>query len=243
MSDTSTERPTIEVIKERLEDRKSQAALYAALAKAQGEFLPIAKNRNVKITMKSGGSYQFRYADLEAILAATRPALSKNGLAVVQMLESTGAGTLLVTKLVHAEGGVVYSDVKLPSPSDADPKAFGAVVTYFRRYTYSAAIGVAADDDLDENEQPAQDADAQRAGELTPILQRARAAAGKGVAAYTTFWTDGSTKEERKLIEGFHPGLKKQAAEVDKAAKAAAEKEAAAAQGQQVASGEAGSAS
>jgi hypothetical protein len=216
MSDITPERTPIEAIKERIEDRKSQAALYAALAKAQGEFLPIAKNRNVKIAMKSGGSYQFRYADLEAILAATRPALSKNGLAVVQMLESTGAGTLLVTKLVHAEGGVVYSDVKLPSPSDADPKAFGAVVTYFRRYTYSAAIGVAADDDLDENEQPAQDADAQRAAELTGLISKARAAAAGGTEAYKTFWAELSA-EDRKSISALHTGLKKQAEEVDAA--------------------------
>lgn len=218
--ETSTDR--LRAIQERTYDRKAQAALYAALAKAQGEFLPIAKNRNVKITMKSGGSYQFRYADLEAIIAGTRKALSANGLAVVQMLESTGAGTLLVTKLVHAEGGVVYSDVKLPAPSDSDPKAFGAVVTYYRRYAYSAAVGVAADDDLDENEQPAQDADMQRANELTPVLQRARAAAAKGVAAYKEFWSNGTSGPERKMLESFHTGLKKQAAEVDKAAKAEA---------------------
>lgn len=224
---------SLRAVQERVSDRKSQAALYAALAKAQGEFPAIAKNRNVKIQTKSGGSYQFKYADLEAIITATRGPLSKNGLAVVQMLESTPQGTLLVTKLVHADGGVIYSDVKLPAPSDSDPKAFGAVVTYFRRYAYSAAIGVAADDDLDENEQPAQDADAQRAAELTPILQRARAAAAKGVEEYKEFWSKGTSAAERKLIEGFHTGLKKQAAEVDKAAAAA----------KPDASGEAGSAS
>ena len=56
-------------------------ALAASLAKAQGEFTAIAKNRLVEITMKTGGKFKFKYADLDAIIEATRPALSKNGLA------------------------------------------------------------------------------------------------------------------------------------------------------------------
>ena len=38
-----------------MDEESRQAALYAALAKAQGQFAPIAKNRSVQITMKSGG--------------------------------------------------------------------------------------------------------------------------------------------------------------------------------------------
>ncbi|MFG9873641.1 hypothetical protein [Pseudomonas aeruginosa] len=49
------------------------AQLYAAFAKAQGAFEPIAKNREVEIPIKDKntgaqrGSYKFRYADLEEI--------------------------------------------------------------------------------------------------------------------------------------------------------------------------------
>ena len=50
-------------------------ALYAALAKAQGQFKPIPKNRRGVINPKdpSKRGYEFRYADLQATIDCTRP--------------------------------------------------------------------------------------------------------------------------------------------------------------------------
>lgn len=130
------------------------AKLYAALAKAQGQFLAIEKNRAVEISMKTGGRYKFRYADLEEILTKTRPALSSNGLALIQRVVQTEAGPILECSLMHADGGVITSEVQIPGARElADPKAFGAAITYHRRYLVTAMLGVAADDDLDEDGQ------------------------------------------------------------------------------------------
>ena len=123
------------------------AALYGALAKAQGEFLPIVKNRSVEIQMKTGGKYKFRYADLEEITSKTRPALSKHGLAVTQLL----SGGSLTTMLMHESGGCIQSVIDIPGAGGfQDPKNMGAMVSYLRRYAKSAILDVAADDDLDE---------------------------------------------------------------------------------------------
>jgi hypothetical protein len=127
-------------------------ALFAALATAQGAFLPIEKNRSVKITMKTGGSYNFRYADLEEILAKTRPALSSNGLAMFQLMDTGPNHASLRCELVHKDGARLCSEVSIPHPHTIqDPKQFGATVSYFRRYMVTAMLGVAADDDLDED--------------------------------------------------------------------------------------------
>lgn len=138
----------------------NNAALYAALAKAQGAFTALAKNREVIITMKSGGKFKFRYADLEAITAATRPALAANGLSLIQPVQSdpaTGA-TWIETTLMHAEGGAITSRVDIkPVATYADPKEFGAAVSYVRRYAISSLLGVSADDDLDANGQGVDD--------------------------------------------------------------------------------------
>lgn len=138
------------------------AGLMAALAKAQGEFKPIEKNREVEILMKSGGKYRFRYADLEEIIAKTRPALSANGLAMIQTIEHSQAGQLLTCKLMHAGGGIITSELPIPSAREfgGDPKSFGALISYHRRYMVTSMLGVAADDDLDE--------DGQGAGEHQP---------------------------------------------------------------------------
>lgn len=137
-------------IAQKLAAAQAQAALYAALAKAQGEFAPVAKNRAVQIRMKEGGTYKFEYADLEQLISCTRPALAKNGLAVVQLITDGE----LHTQLVHQDGGNLQSSMKLPMPGQ-DPKAFGAAVTYMRRYAYGALLCLAADDDLDEDGQEA----------------------------------------------------------------------------------------
>jgi hypothetical protein len=143
--------------------RDPMPALYAALAKAQGEFKPIAKNRDVTIRGRNKHtqqetSYQFRYADLETILAATRPALAANGLALVQPIREDNGGVYLDTMLMHADGGVITSSIPLHDPAAmADLKHYGAEISYLRRYAVTAILGVSADDDLDENGQQPED--------------------------------------------------------------------------------------
>lgn len=135
---------------------KARAALAAALAKAQGAFLPIAKNRSVEIRSEKG-PYRFEYADLEVIIAATRQALAANGLSVVQSIGSSADGrSYLDTVVLHSEGGELVSRIPLPALGDyRDPKQFGAALMYLRRYSYSAMLCVAADDDLDADGQEA----------------------------------------------------------------------------------------
>lgn len=125
--------------------------LFAALAKAQGAFKPIEKNRAVEIRTKERGSYKFKYADLEAVISATRPALAANGLAVVQLIVNGEGGQVLDTQLVHEGGGYITSRAPIPRPDSYDLKNYGATLTYLRRYAYSALLCVAADDDLDED--------------------------------------------------------------------------------------------
>lgn len=127
---------------------ESIAALSAALAKAQGEFLAIAKNRSVKIQMKSGGSFNFKYADLEATINATRPALSKNELCVIQPITDNK----LLTIISHSSGEYIESSMPLPEQIGEDPKQYGAKISYLRRYAYQSLLCVMADDDLDEQE-------------------------------------------------------------------------------------------
>lgn len=130
------------------------AALYAALAAAQGEFKPIEKNRTVKIfSKKMGREFSFKYADLEEINAKTRPALTKYGLGVMQLVDSEPSGaTFIETRLVHKDGGHIKTRLDIKGPREyEDPKEFGATVTYLRRYQITPLLGVAADDDLDQN--------------------------------------------------------------------------------------------
>lgn len=194
------------------------ASLYAALAKAQGQFQPIVKNRNVVIAMKSGGSYKFRYADLEEITAKTRPALSSNGLALIQTVEHGQQGPLLVCRLMHANGGMIASEVSMPSAKDlGDPKSFGAAITYLRRYMVTAILGVAADDDLDEDGQGAGELGAAGSASEHPSLQAGRDAAMQGMASLTAWWGSLTAKDRSEMNDAFK-GLRTAAQTADRGA-------------------------
>lgn len=137
-------------------------ALYGALAKAQGAFEPIEKNRTATIQNRDpitglpSDPYIMRYADLEEITAKTRPALSENGLATVQVVGPAkhGGGLALFTQLVHEQGGMLVSEISLALDlaKGGSIKDMGAVITYLRRYAKGAMLDVAADDDLDQQE-------------------------------------------------------------------------------------------
>jgi len=126
--------------------------MYTALAKAQGAFLPIEKNRDVMITSRKEGarSYSFRYADLQEIRSKTTPALSENGICLFQLVTEVDGFTVIRTVLGHASGAQIEGIMRVPR-GDGDIKNFGATITYLRRYIVTAMLGVAADDDLEDD--------------------------------------------------------------------------------------------
>lgn len=178
------------------------AALAAALAAAQGEFMPIEKNQTAIIKPKDTGkqSFSFRYADLEAIISATRPALSKNGIAVVQTLHSNGEATFLTTRLIHKSGGSISSNLRLPMGVDKeDPKKTGAMIAFLRRYEYSAMLCVAADDDLDADADDGWGGgnDEGRPADRRPEPEPARSSDNKAVTSAQVNWIKSKLKALR----------------------------------------------
>ena len=127
---------------------EGMGVFYAAFAKAQGSFLPIEKNRDVFIKSDKG-SYSFKYADLAEIRAKTTPAMSENGLCLFQLVTEDNGATCIRTIIGHSSGAEVESTIRINRQGDM--KQFGATVTYLRRYVVGPMLGIAADDDIDEN--------------------------------------------------------------------------------------------
>lgn len=166
-----------------MEQINKMAQLYAALASAQAEYSPLAKNRTVSIRTRSGGEYEFRYADLEAVFSSTRPALTKHGISFVQTIQPANGRSSLITMLAHKDGGVLTSEIEFSMPNSGDIKDFGAHLTYLRRYAATALLGVAADDDLDQNGEGAGQGDSQPA-EQKPSTEAKREETQAGKPPY-----------------------------------------------------------
>ncbi len=116
--------------------------LAEALASAQAEMEGARKAARNPLSNSS-------YADLGAIWAAIREPLSRNGLAVIQ-LQTTGsiedAFVEVETALVHASGEWVSGTLRMPVAGAVNNslQAFGAALTYARRYGLQAMVGIAA---------------------------------------------------------------------------------------------------
>jgi hypothetical protein len=129
------------------------AQLFAALAKAQGEFEPISRNREAVIRPKdqSKSAYTFAYADLAEIISATRPALAANGLSIVQPLVPRDGALTVVTMLLHEGGATMWTECEAPDRAVAELKEFGGRYNYLRRYQYQGLLCLASEDDIDSD--------------------------------------------------------------------------------------------
>lgn len=118
--------------------------LFAALAKAQAEM-------NTAGLSNTNPFFKSRYADLAEIVKASRPALSKHGLAVIQqMLTDDNGQTILHTILTHSSGQWIETRMRI-TPPKSDPQSLGSYVSYIRRYSYGALVNVIVCDDSDDD--------------------------------------------------------------------------------------------
>ena len=117
--------------------------LATALSKAQGEMQAAIKD-SVNPFFKS------KYADLGSVWDAARPVLCKYGLCVIQATDVINDKIVMVTTLAHSSGQWIKSIVPL-NPAKNDSQSLGTAMTYLRRYSLSAIVGVVCDDDDDGN--------------------------------------------------------------------------------------------
>jgi hypothetical protein len=126
----------------------AEKALNTALAKAQGEFPPIPRERTVQIKTQGGGTYSYSYAPLDVILAAVRPVLARHGLSLIQRLDDENGRPAIRTEIRHAEGGKISASF-LIGDRPPNPQQLGSLLTYLRRYTIQAMLGIAPEEDDD----------------------------------------------------------------------------------------------
>lgn len=117
--------------------------IATALAKAQGAM----KNATLN---KVNPHFKSKYADLAGIRDAVTPALTANGISVVQTLQgSANEHPSVLTRLQHSSGQWIES--ACPILGATDMQKMGSAITYARRYSLSAICGIAADEDDDGN--------------------------------------------------------------------------------------------
>lgn len=115
--------------------------LAAALAKAQGVITGAKKDSNNPF-------FKSKYADLASVVEAIRVPFKENGLSYIQSIEPSDKNEVRVeTTILHASGQWFSCGVLAVPVAKGDAQGFGSALTYARRYSLSAAAGIAPEDD------------------------------------------------------------------------------------------------
>lgn len=122
----------------------SIASLAKALAAARSQFSPVKKDCKNPF-------FNSKYADLSNVLDAVTPALSKNGLALTQLVSRGDTGPIITSMLVHESGEWISEALEIPAAKQ-DAQGMGSATTYGRRYGAAGLLSVAAEDDDDGNQ-------------------------------------------------------------------------------------------
>lgn len=115
-----------------------------AIAKFQGE-VPNPKKVAENPFFKSS------YVPLDEVINVVKPYLAKNGLSYFQTAGGDGKNITVTTLLMHTSGEWIESDPLTVIATKPDPQQAGSAITYARRYSLSAILGIASEEDDDGN--------------------------------------------------------------------------------------------
>ena len=101
--------------------------------------------------------FKSSYSTLQACISVTREPLAKNGLAFTQQMATYDNKPYLVSTLTHISGQWLrsYSQLILEKPTC---QGMGAAITYMRRYSLCAMLGLFQEDDDGQKAEPAKKA-------------------------------------------------------------------------------------
>lgn len=114
--------------------------IFQAFIAAQKKFGPALKT-------STNPHFRSRYADLSACVEAVIDSLHEEGLALCQLTHQCDDGVCVETVLIHESGDqMTFGKLHVPA-SKQDAQGYGSALTYARRYSLMAAMGIAPEDD------------------------------------------------------------------------------------------------
>jgi hypothetical protein len=137
---------------------QARDAWYVAMARFQQQCPPIRKTNTARI-QTARASFSYRYAPLDEVLSVVQPILTPLGLSISwRSPRIDPERVIVICRIAHTLGhvedsGEVSMPVVLSDPSvgATPPQRVGIALTYARRYSLLAVLGLAPEDDDDAN--------------------------------------------------------------------------------------------
>ena len=124
--------------------------LLAALVEVQNELVTMPKDSK---------AYGYNYTNLDTIVSTVKPILYKYGIAYMQAVGGglNGTSIVITTRIFHKSGQYIEDTCALPTITNTknnSAQTLGMAITYMRRYTLCAMLGITSDEDTDANTTP-----------------------------------------------------------------------------------------
>lgn len=187
-----------------MEENQFMSADISEISEALSDFQSEVKqpelSKTVTVKTRTGGTYNFKYADLSDCKKAAAPMLKKCGLAVTQPI----VGGKLITLLTHKSGQWFKSEIAIGNT--ADYQALGSAITYLKRYSYCAILGIVADTDDDANQACGNQAifkDKPKKEDLKAVKDDylKKVAVVETREEYSSLWNEGSLKYPELFVQ------------------------------------------
>lgn len=95
--------------------------------------------------------FRSRYATLQAVIDAVKPALNAAGIAFYQKTEPAPGGVVVETVFLHESGETLSTGALFVPAGAQSAHGYGSALTYAKRYSLAMACGIGADEDDDGN--------------------------------------------------------------------------------------------
>ncbi len=116
-------------------------SIYKKLFEAKKEIGKISKD-------STNPFFKSKYFDINGLLDAVEPILTKHNLLLLQPIKDGKVVTLIQDINIESKtesNCFVSSEMQLPNIKD--PQILGSAITYYRRYTLQSLLGLQAEDD------------------------------------------------------------------------------------------------
>lgn len=132
-----------EIVQKDFETSESLDKLAQDMVRLQGALQNVSRDADVQSV-----KFSYKYTTLTSVWDEVRPKLQSHGFSLIQAPLKSREGILLKTMLLHSSGQFISSIFFMPA-KQPQPQDFGSAITYARRYTMCAILGIAPDDDDD----------------------------------------------------------------------------------------------
>lgn len=138
-------------------DEQSRAIWNQHFIQVKSKIKQPKRTKKVKVATRKGSSYSYSYADLadvdKAVMDACRAVKDKDGNVVFAYyfdIDNSNDGVCVQTVMVDTSGAQMITDkIWFSNTNSGDAQQTAGLISYAKRYSLSAAFGIASEEDDD----------------------------------------------------------------------------------------------